>query len=65
MNGFIKKDTKNYFFNLDCYIRELNIGIEFNGDMWHANPNKYKASDVFHHPLKRILLPKKYGIRIK
>ena len=30
---------------LDYYIPELNICIEFNGDMWHGNPNIYKDSD--------------------
>ena len=31
---------------VDFYIRELNIGIEFNGDIWHANPKKYKSEDT-------------------
>jgi len=35
----------NGFYLLDFYIKELNIGIEFNGDIWHANPNKYKPED--------------------
>jgi hypothetical protein len=30
---------------LDYYIKELNITIEFNGDLWHANPNKYNEND--------------------
>ena len=33
-------------YYLDYYISNLNIGIEFNGDVWHANPKKYKANDV-------------------
>lgn len=40
---FSKKE--NGYYLIDFYIKELNIGIEFNGDIWHANPNKYKASD--------------------
>lgn len=36
--------NKKYYL-IDFYIKELNIGIEFNGDIWHANPNKYKAHD--------------------
>jgi hypothetical protein len=30
---------------LDFFIRDLNIGIEFNGDIWHANPIKFEAND--------------------
>jgi hypothetical protein len=39
------KDNKKYYL-IDFYIRELNIGIEFNGDIWHANPKKYKPEDT-------------------
>jgi hypothetical protein len=27
------------------FIKELNFGIEFNGDIWHANPKKYSSTD--------------------
>lgn len=30
-------------FFYDFYLPELNIIIEFNGDYWHANPEKYKS----------------------
>jgi hypothetical protein len=33
---------------LDFYIKELKISIEFNGDMWHANPSIYKKYDKPH-----------------
>ncbi len=36
--------NKKYYL-IDFYIKELNIGIEFNGDIWHANPIKYSAND--------------------
>lgn len=39
-------DNELGFIFLDYYIKELNIVIEFNGDMWHANPNKYKDDDI-------------------
>jgi hypothetical protein len=39
------KGNKKYYL-IDFYIKELNIAIEFNGDMWHANPNKYKENDI-------------------
>ena len=37
---FIMIDDRMIF--LDYYIPELNICIEFNGDMWHGNPNIYQ-----------------------
>lgn len=30
---------------LDFYIPDLNIAIEINGDIWHANPRLYKSGD--------------------
>jgi len=38
------KQNKKYYL-IDFYIKELNVGIEFQGDIWHANPKKYKPSD--------------------
>ncbi len=38
------KNLKKYYL-IDFFIKELNIGIEFNGDIWHANPSKYKQTD--------------------
>lgn len=32
-------------------IRFKNIVIEYFGDYWHANPNKYKSNDIVHHNL--------------
>jgi len=34
------------FIFLDYYIKDLNVSIEFNGDIWHANPTKYKEDDI-------------------
>lgn len=31
---------------LDIYLPDLHIGIEFNGDYWHANPLYYKETDI-------------------
>lgn len=39
-----EKGTFEYY--LDFYISDFNIGIEFNGDIWHANPNKFKPDDI-------------------
>jgi hypothetical protein len=35
---------------LDFFIEKYNINIEFNGDYWHANPNKYKEDYVLKLP---------------
>lgn len=43
---FYDKNNKKYYL-LDFYIKNVNIGIEFQGDIWHANPKKYKAEDSF------------------
>ena len=45
-------NTKNNFYFLDYYIEELNIAIEYNGDFWHANFNKY--NDDYYNPVLRI-----------
>lgn len=39
----------------DLFIKDKNLLIEYNGDYWHCNPNKYK-SDYFHK--KKQLLAK-------
>lgn len=31
----------------DIFIPEFNLVIEIYGDFWHANPKKYKPSDIF------------------
>lgn len=35
-------------YRLDFYDKTLNIAIEFYGDLWHANPQKYKETDEIH-----------------
>lgn len=45
-NEFIKVTTTNCYF-YDFVISNLKYCIEFNGDMWHANPLKYQETD---HP---------------
>lgn len=37
--------TQKKYYLIDFYIKELNIGVEFNGDRWHANPKIYKPQD--------------------
>ena len=42
------------FKKLDYYIKELNICVEFNGDIWHANPKLYKNEECI-HPFNKTL----------
>lgn len=39
---------KNYL--LDFYDKTKNLIIEFQGDYWHANPNKYNKDDILEFP---------------
>jgi very-short-patch-repair endonuclease len=37
-------------YRVDFYFPKLNLGIEIDGDYWHANPSKYKETDIMHYP---------------
>lgn len=39
---------KVYFY--DFFVKETGKLIEFNGDYWHANPNKYLADQIIKYP---------------
>ena len=39
---------KNYL--IDFYDKTKNLVIEFQGDYWHANPDKYKENDILSFP---------------
>ena len=43
----LKIAAKNGLFFYDCFVPDAKVIVEFQGDMWHANPAKYKAED---HP---------------
>ena len=51
---YFKELNHEYVLLLDnglCYlydfvISNINICVEFNGDIWHANPEKYKPEDI-------------------
>lgn len=43
----------NKYYHLDYYDETLSISVEFNGDLWHCNPTKYNAEDIFIHPFDK------------
>lgn len=45
-NKFNEHYLRNYCPRPDILIPEKKIVIEIQGDMWHANPNKYKENDI-------------------
>ena len=51
-NGKIIENARFYHkvnkkrFEIDIYLPDLKLGIEYNGDFWHANPMFYKESDI-------------------
>jgi len=52
---------KNYL--LDFYDKTKNLVIEFQGDYWHANPNKYNKEDILEFPTN--ILNRKDKIKAK
>lgn len=56
------------YVKLDYFINELNLCIEFNGDLYHANPEIYSANDkafFFNKKLKAIDIWKNDSERYK
>jgi G:T-mismatch repair DNA endonuclease (very short patch repair protein) len=60
----------------DIYIPSLNLVIEYNGDYWHCNPNKYESSyfhevkkktaqQLWEYDKKKIDLLKEYGYNLE
>jgi len=45
----------------DIKIDNTNILIEVNGDFWHANPRKYKGSDILPFPNKEVIAESLWG----
>lgn len=46
--GEIIKNTRSiiYPYEIDIYLPEINLAIEYNGDFWHMNPEIYDKNDV-------------------
>lgn len=47
-SGTIIKNTKKiiYPYELDIYLPDLKLAIEYNGDYWHANPDLYSKDEI-------------------
>lgn len=45
-----------YFHKYDILLKGTNIIIEIQGDFWHANPNKFKATDQLNFPGGQIYI---------
>jgi len=58
----------NNYIKINYFIKELNIAIEFNGNLFHANPKYYKSIDTpnpWHPNLTAKEIWKQEKIRIK
>jgi hypothetical protein len=60
----------------DIYIPSLNLIIEYNGDYWHCNPNKYEADyfnqkkneyakDIWEYDSNKLELIRNYGYNLE
>lgn len=53
-SGFTIFYNKRNRFVYDILLEDYNIIIEYNGDLYHANPKFYKPDDILTFPYKRI-----------
>jgi len=49
---YIRDNNKNIGYQIDFYDKTKNLVIEFQGDYWHCNPNKYTKN--FFHNVKKL-----------
>jgi len=65
--------TKKTFYQVDFFIEDWKTAIEFHGDFWHANPEKYtadrkimrlKASTIWAKDKKRTAFLEKKGLKV-
>lgn len=33
-------------FELDIWLPDIRVGIEYDGEFWHADPRRFKATDI-------------------
>ena len=62
------KDLKHY---CDVFVPKKNIIIEFQGDYWHGNPQKYGINELSEHQMRKVAKDKelrdycsKHGIKL-
>lgn len=48
---YFKYNNTHYYFYDMCLGNKI---IEYNGDYWHANPNKYNADSIIKYPRKTV-----------
>ncbi len=46
--NIIKSKYKNRFLELDLYLPDINLAIEFNGSYWHSDKMKMKYINLLH-----------------
>ena len=54
----------NSYCKIDYYIKELNLGIEYIGDYWHANPSIYESNQIVHSGLTALEIWERDASRI-
>jgi G:T-mismatch repair DNA endonuclease (very short patch repair protein) len=42
-------------YHVDFFFPKINLGVEIDGDYWHANPSRYKSTDLIKYPSGLIL----------
>lgn len=47
---YIYDNIQKRMYYIDFFLKEKGLVIEFNGDYWHANPEKYKGTDIINYP---------------
>ena len=52
----IYDDNQHRNYIIDFYDVTKNLIIEFQGDYWHANPNKYKEDDILDFPNTKLIV---------
>jgi hypothetical protein len=65
-------DNKNFkLISPDLYIKDINVVVEFYGDFWHRNPEKYETIDdefkvgIWEHDKNRVnILREKFGCQV-
>ena len=66
---FYINNTEFSIIKPDFYIKDINLVIEFYGDYWHRNPNKYENTqeiqNIWNHDSNRIkILKQKYKCNV-